>query len=111
MRVNWADKENFFQPEDNDPGPSGQQNNHQDSENQDKSEGGIDPPGYEEAVGYPTVSPWEDSKKNKTNQLIRQYSTGLKRMISSPSFDDSEDQESQRMMSYPRQPPSNPDID
>ena len=110
MRVNWADKENFFQPEDNDPGPSGQQNNHQYSETQDKNEIGIAPPGYEEAMRYPTVLPWDDPKKNKTTQLIRQYSSGLKRMISSPSYDGSEDQESQRMMPYPRQPLSNPDM-
>jgi len=109
-RVNWPDKENFFQPEDEGPAVSGEENNHQENRNEEKSEVGIDPPGYEEATRYPTVSPWDDHTKNKTSQMIRQYSTGLKRMISSPSYDDSEDQEAQRMMAYPRQPPTNPHI-
>ena len=63
------------------------------------------PPGYEEAIKYPTVSTWNDYRRNKTNQLIRQYS----RLASSGSSA-VQDPEAQYMVSYPSQLSANQDI-
>jgi len=63
------------------------------------------PPGYEEAVKYPTVSTWNDYRINKTNQLIRQYS----RLASSGSSA-IQDPEAQHMVPYPRQLSTNQNI-
>ena len=55
----------------------------------------IDPPGYEEADSFPTVSAWDDYRINKTGQLIKQYSRSLIRMVSYGSASAAEDQEAQ----------------
>lgn len=63
------------------------------------------PPGYEEAVKYPTVSTWNDYRINKTNQLIRHYS----RLASSGSSA-IQDPEAQHMVPYPRRLSTNQNI-
>ena len=55
----------------------------------------IDPPGYEEADSFPTVSAWDDYRINKTGQLIKQYSRSLIRMVSYGSASATEDLEAQ----------------
>ena len=55
----------------------------------------IDPPGYEEADSFPTVSAWDDYRINKTGQLIKQYSRSLIRMVSYGSASAAEDLEAQ----------------
>ena len=55
----------------------------------------IDPPGYEEADSFPTVSSWDDYRINKTGQLIKQYSRSMIRMVSYGSDSATEDLEAQ----------------
>jgi len=55
----------------------------------------IDPPEYEEADNFPTVSAWDDYRINKTGQLIKQYSRSLIRMVSYGSTSAAEDLEAQ----------------
>ena len=88
--VNW-EEENFFE------------GTHQQSYN-------VDPPGYEEALEYPTVSSWDENQKNKPQQLITQYSLRLNPMVSSSESESQEVPETQNMLSYPRQPSTNPDM-
>ena len=59
----------------------------------------IDPPGYEEADSFPTVSAWDDYRINKTGQLIKQYSRSLIRMVSYGSTSAEEDLEAQNSVS------------
>ena len=59
----------------------------------------IDPPGYEEADSFPTVSSWDDYRINKTGQLIKQYSRSLIRMVSYGSTSAAEDLEAQNSVS------------
>ena len=59
----------------------------------------IDPPGYEEADSFPTVSAWDDYRINKTGQLIKQYSRSLIRMVSYGSTSAAEDLEAQNSVS------------
>jgi len=108
--VNWKDKDsgNFFKPVDEDDGLGDAGGGTADTVNEGTIN--IDPPGYEEATKFPTVSNWDDYRGNKTSKIIRQYSSGFKRMVSSSGSDAAEDLEAHNMLSYPRQPPTNPDI-
>ena len=64
----------------------------------DQCDDDIDPPGYEEADSFPTVSAWDDYRINKTGNLIRQYSIRLVRMVSSGSASAAEDPEAQNTL-------------
>ena len=59
----------------------------------------IDPPGYEEADSFPTVSTWDDYRINKTGQLIKQCSRSLIQMVSYGSTSAAEDLEAQNSVS------------
>ena len=101
--VNW-EVENFF--------VTGSEGINQEAEDEGTNQQtfDIEPPGYEEAAQYPTVSTWDEKLMNKPHQLIRQYSLGLKRMVSTSESETLEVPEAQNMLSYPRQPPGNPDM-
>jgi len=64
----------------------------------DQCDDDMDPPGYEEADSFPTVSAWDDYRINKTGNLIRQYSIRLVQMVSSGSASATEDPEAQNTL-------------
>ena len=76
----------------------------------DQCDDDIDPPGYEEADSFPTVSAWDDYRIDKTGNLIRQYSIRLVRMVSSGSASAAEDPEAENTLPGHNDQPNMPNF-